>query len=205
MSEWSEDIEQVLGKLRENCIILYKYHLGRYHQYKRTLPFFKIPVLILSAFNSVFSVGLQPYMQQSMISILICIVSLCITIMNSVEMYMGIQKSLEIEMTASQGFYLLSIDIYKMLSLIRRNRDVSGKQYLTDCYNLYQGLIKQSKLIHDSNLRDTLQPLYSSHINISGLLENQSNIEPSSIVSTYIDGNTMYRSELQETLHNEEL
>lgn len=167
MTEWSDDIEQVLGKLRENCIILYKYHLGRYYQYKQTLPFFKIPVLILSAFNSVFSVGLQPYMVQSQISILICIVSLCVTIMNSIEMYMGIQKSLETEMSASQGFYLLSIDIYKLLALKRKNRDVSGKQYLTDCYNLYQELIKQSKLIHDPSLKDTLQIIIEYPTDIS--------------------------------------
>lgn len=167
MTEWSDDIETVLGQLRENCITLYKYHLGRYYQYKQILPFFKIPVLILSAFNSVFSVGLQPYLKQSIISILICIVSLCVTIMNSIELYMGIQKSLETEMCASQGFYLLSIDIYKMITLRRENRDVSGKQYLTDSYNVYQELIKQSKLIHDPSLRDTLQIIYKSNTNIT--------------------------------------
>jgi hypothetical protein len=167
MTEWSEDIEIVLGQLRENCITLYKYHLGRYYQYKRILPFFKIPVLILSAFNSVFSVGLQPYLQQSLISILICMISLGVTIINSIELYMGIQKSLETEMCASQGFYLLSIDIYKMITLCRENRDVSGKQYLTDCYNVYQELIKQSKLIHDPSLRDTLQIIYKSNTDIT--------------------------------------
>ena len=167
MTEWSDDIETVLGHLRENCITLYKYHLGRYYQYKRILPFFKIPVLILSAFNSVFSVGLQPYLQQSLISILICIVSLGVTIINSIELYMGIQKSLETEMCASQGFYLLSIDIYKMITLRRENRDISGKQYLADCYNVYQELIKQSKLIHDPSLRDTLQIIYKSNTDIT--------------------------------------
>jgi hypothetical protein len=157
MTEWTDDIELILGHVRENCVILYKYHLERYYQYKRVLPFFKIPVLILSSFNSVFSVGLQPYMKQSIISIIICLVSLFITIINSIELYMGIQKSLELEMAASQGFYLLSIDIYKTTKLKRHNRDVSGKQYLTDCYNMYQELIKQSKLIHDPSLKDTLQ------------------------------------------------
>jgi hypothetical protein len=182
MTEWTDDIEMILGKLRENCIILYKYHLERYYSYKKTLPFFKIPVLILSAFNSVFSVGLQPYLKQSNISILICIVSLFITIMNSVEMYMGIQKSLETEMSASQGFYLLSIDIYKMLALKRDNRDVSGKQYLTDCYNLYQELIKQSKLIHDPTLRDTLQILYDSPIPLSIIPTNVSTLQSPSTI-----------------------
>jgi hypothetical protein len=150
--EWTDDIEDILKKVRENCITMRAYHLKRYYQYKRILPFFKIPVLILSALNSVFSVGLQPYMEQSLISVLNCIISLITTIINSIEMYMGIQKSLESEFVSSQGFYILSIDIFKTLSLKRENRDSSGKQYLTECYNLYEELIKKSKLIKDPEL-----------------------------------------------------
>jgi hypothetical protein len=189
MTEWTDDIELILGHVRENCVILYKYHLERYYQYKRVLPFFKIPVLILSSFNSVFSVGLQPYMKQSIISVIICLVSLFITIINSIELYMGIQKSLETEMAASQGFYLLSIDIYKTTKLKRHNRDVSGKQYLTDCYNMYQELIKQSKLIHDPSLKDTLQIIECTTI-IQEIETDQSK-------ETELDP-------LQATLHNNE-
>ena len=185
MTEWTDDIELILQQVRENCVILYKYHLERYYQYKRILPFFKIPVLILSSFNSVFSVGLQPYMKQSNISIIICLVSLFITIINSIELYMGIQKSLETEMAASQGFYLLSIDIYKTTKLVRENRDVSGKQYLTDCYNLYQELIKQSKLIHDPSLKDTLQVIDKRCIRLVDTDPLQMDTDP-----------------LQETIHN---
>jgi hypothetical protein len=157
--EWTDDIEDILKKVRENCITMRAYHLQRYYQYKRILPMFKIPVLILSALNSVFSVGLQPYMEQSLISVLNCIISLITTIINSIEMYMGIQKSLESEFVSSQGFYILSIDIFKTLSLERENRDSSGKQYLTECYNLYEELIKKSKLIKDPQmlLLDKLQ------------------------------------------------
>ena len=175
MTEWTDDIEIILNQVRENCVILYKYHLDRYYQYKRILPFFKIPVLVLSSFNSVFSVGLQPYMKQESISVLICVVSLFITIINSIELYMGIQKSLETEMAASQGFYLLSIDIYKTIKLTRENRDISGKQYLTDCYNVYQELIKQSKLIHDPSLRDTLQLIDTNNV-LDETLHNADNI-----------------------------
>ena len=158
MTEWSDDIEKLLSEVRENCITLNKYHLYRYYKYKQWLPFFKMPVLILSAVNSVFSVGLQPYMEQSLISVLNCIVSLVITLINSIELYMGIQKSMESEMLSSQGYYILSIDIYKTISLKREHRDTAGKQYLTECYNKYEELIKKSKLITDT-LPDTLQSI----------------------------------------------
>jgi len=159
MDEWSDDIEKLLSEVRENCITLNKYHLFRYYKYKQSLPFFKLPVLVLSAANSVFSVGLQPYMEQSLISVLNCIVSLIITLINSIELYMGIQKSMESEMLSSQGYYILSIDIYKTISLKRENRDIAGKQYLTECYNKYEELIKKSKLIKDTSLPDLLQSI----------------------------------------------
>ena len=166
MTEWSDDIEKLLSEVRENCITLNKYHLHRYYKYKQSLPFFKMPVLILSAVNSVFSVGLQPYMEQSLISVLNCIVSLVITLINSIELYMGIQKSMESEMLSSQGYYILSIDIYKTISLQRDHRDTAGKQYLTECYNKYQELIKKSKLINDTTLPDMLQSINNQMINM---------------------------------------
>lgn len=157
--DWTDDIEEILSKVRQNCIDMYKYHLYRYFQYKRVLPIFRVPVLILNALNSVFSVGLQPYMEQGLISVLNCLISLIATLINSIEMYMGIQKSMETEMTSSQGFYILSIGIYKMLTLTRENRDITGKQYLTECYNTYSELVRNSKLIKDPHMlqKDFLQ------------------------------------------------
>lgn len=157
--DWTDDVEEILSKVRQNCIDMYKYHLCRYFQYKRILPIFRVPVLILNALNSVFSVGLQPYMEQSLISVLNCLISLIATLINSIEMYMGIQKSMESEMSSSQGFYILSIGIYKMLTLKRENRDVNGKQYLMECYNTYSELVRNSKLIKDPYMlqKDFLQ------------------------------------------------
>jgi hypothetical protein len=157
--DWTDDIEEILSKVRQNCIDMYKYHLCRYFQYKRILPVFRVPVLILNALNSVFSVGLQPYMEQSLISVLNCLISLIATLINSIEMYMGIQKSMESEMSSSQGFYILSIGIYKMLTLKRENRDINGKQYLMECYNTYSELVRNSKLIKDPYMlqKDFLQ------------------------------------------------
>jgi hypothetical protein len=160
--DWTDDIEEILSKVRQNCIDMYKYHLCRYFQYKRILPVFRVPVLILNALNSVFSVGLQPYMEQSLISVLNCLISLIATLINSIEMYMGIQKSMESEMSSSQGFYILSIGIYKMLTLKRENRDINGKQYLMECYNTYSDLVRNSKLIKDPHMlqKDFLQNVH---------------------------------------------
>ena len=187
--DWTDDIEEILSKVRQNCIDMYKYHLCRYFQYKRVLPIFRVPVLILNALNSVFSVGLQPYMEQGLISVLNCLISLIATLINSIEMYMGIQKSMESEMSSSQGFYILSIGIYKMLTLTRENRDTSGKQYLMECYNTYSELVRNSKLIKDPYMlqKDFLQNVDKSIGGIRGGGVNNNGIEDADLINTLND------------------
>ena len=84
-------------------------------------------VIILSAINSVFAVGLQPYMEQSAISITNCFVSMICGIITSIELYLSIQSNMENELSASKDFYILGVDIYKTLNLNRENR--GGKKW----------------------------------------------------------------------------
>jgi hypothetical protein len=36
-TQWSDDIENVLGKIRENCIMMSNYHKMRYYSFKSLL------------------------------------------------------------------------------------------------------------------------------------------------------------------------
>ena len=156
--EWSDDIENVLGKIRENCIMMSNYHKTRYYYFKGLLKYFRIPTIILSAANSVFSVGLQPYMQQETISLITCMIALFVGIINSVELFLAIQSTMEQELTNSKDFYILSIDIYKLLLLNRNHRSIDGKSFLDDKYSIYCKLFEGSQLM-DKEINDRLVPL----------------------------------------------
>ena len=39
-TQWSDDIENVLGKIRENCILMSDYHKTRYYYFKGLLKYF---------------------------------------------------------------------------------------------------------------------------------------------------------------------
>lgn len=57
----------------------------------------------VSAFNSVFLVGLTPYVQnQNTISMITCLISLTIGIISSLELYLSIQNNMERELIASR-------------------------------------------------------------------------------------------------------
>ena len=98
--------------------------------------------------NSVFSVGLQPYLSQSIISVLCCSISLFCGIIASVELFLGIQNIMETELITSKDFYILSSDIFKTLSVERQYRTIDGKVYLDNIHTKYCNLIEQCNLIN---------------------------------------------------------
>jgi len=156
--EWSNDIESLLEEIRQNSINLSNSHKNSYFFYKKTAKYFRLPTIILSSINGVASVGLTAYLDQQHISGLVCLLSVLIGIINSIELFLKVNDNMEIEREMSKEFYTLSIDIYKILQLERGNRQVSGLNYLEKKYNTYQKLFEQSNLIQ-GQLNDRLAQL----------------------------------------------
>ncbi len=154
-SYWSDDIENVLESIRHNATIMSDHHKKNYAYYKEQLKYYKIPVIIIAGINSVVSVGLQPYMDQGAISAATCLLSLVCGIIGSIELFLRISDGQEIELAASKDFYLLSINIYKTLSLERCRRHEGGKEYLEHVYNTYTKLIEDAQVIN-TKIRDKL-------------------------------------------------
>ena len=144
MASWTDDIDQVLNNIRINCVILSKLHKQRYFELKSTLKYYRLPVIILNGINSIFAVGLQPYMFQGTISLTNSIIALTCGIIGSIELYFGIQKRLENDLISQRDYYLLSVDIFKTLSLTRDNRPIPAKDFLEKSYNTYTKLIESS-------------------------------------------------------------
>jgi hypothetical protein len=155
---WSDGIEYVLSEISKNASLMSEYHKKRYYYFKGHLKYFRIPTIVFSAMNSVFSVGLQPYCPQSIISLICCFISLVCGIISSVELFLSVQATMETELISSKDFYLLSIDIFKILSLERANRMVNANSYLDDKYQTYCKLIENSNLL-DQKITHELKPL----------------------------------------------
>ena len=167
-NDWSQDIECVLENIRINCVFLTAEHKKRYFKLKETLKYFRLPVIILSGINSIISVGLQPYLNQGLISASTCLLALICSIVGSIELYLTIQKSMENELLASRDYYLLSIDIFKTLSLVRQHRPIPAKEYLDEKYNEYVKLFENSNLL-DKKLIDRLSPIPENNSAINNI------------------------------------
>jgi hypothetical protein len=166
--EWSEDIESVLENIRLNCVVLSDNHKKRFYTFKGYLKYFRIPLICLSALNSIFAVGLQPYMVQSTISMINCFISLICGIITSIELYLAVQKQMENEFIASKNYYLLGIDIFKTLSLNRNHRTIGGSVYLEEKYNEYCKLIESTNLT-TKKIKDKLAPVEEKMLELSSV------------------------------------
>ena len=153
---WTDDIENILANIRLNCVLLSDYHKKEYSYLKGYLKYFRIPTIILAGINSVCSVGLQPYVNQTYISATTCFISLVCGIITSIELYLSVQSSMENELMSSKDFHILALDIYKILSLTRENRLVRGQICLEEHFSQYEKLIENSSLIVNDELKDTV-------------------------------------------------
>lgn len=160
MSEWDpfSDIDAILDHIRQNSIVMAEYHKQNYYRLKATLPYFRIPTIVISAVISVVSVGLQPFLEQGSISVITCICSMTVGILNSIELYMQVQNGMENELNMSKAFYILGTDIYKTLSLDTIHRDGTAKQYLDEKYSEYTKLFESAMLI-SKTVADKLTPI----------------------------------------------
>ena len=179
MNNWSVDIEFILEQIRLNCVYMSNAHKTTYFYYKQMSTFFRIPTIVISSVASVSSVGLQAYISQSHINGIICILTLVIGVINSIELFLKIQETLELELEQSKLYYQLATDIFKLLKLDHENRLGNSKEILDLYYDKYTNLFQNSNLTK-IKYTDKLLPIIkksifsSSSQSVSSSLSNTS-------------------------------
>ncbi len=73
-------------------------------------------------------------------------------------MYYGLSRSVDEEISLSKEYYLLSVNVFKMLQLERKNRNVDGRAYLDEIYSNYMKLYENSALLN-TKIKDSLTPI----------------------------------------------
>ena len=155
IDSWSTDIEDVLEDIRYNSEELAKHHKESYIALQAQLVYFRVPLIIISALNSVFSVGLSTYLVQSTVSTINCLLSLICACISSVELFLQIQKKLELELTSYHGYYLLGAKISACVKLERAHREIEGLVFLNNTVNDYNNLFENS-CVNRRNIDDQL-------------------------------------------------
>tara|TARA_R100000951_G_scaffold97183_1_gene86776 strand:- start:418 stop:1002 length:585 start_codon:yes stop_codon:yes gene_type:complete len=156
METWGTPIDSLLDKIRLNCVQLTNRHIKNHLYYKGASAYFEVPTIILSVFAGSFSVGSDPFLHQELISVVNCIISMIITILTSVKLYMKITENSSQEQELAISFKSLALDIFKTLSLPEDKRGVDGMVYLNKVYGKYINLVENSAILNQMNKKDQL-------------------------------------------------
>ena len=129
--------------------------------------YFEIPVIILSVFSGSFSVGSDSFINQEITSVITCSISMIITILTSIKLYMKITENSSQEQEIAINYKSMALDIFKHLSLEKEDRGVDGLIYLNKIYSKYTSLIENSHILNIINKNDKLLSLKNKFINLN--------------------------------------
>ena len=155
-NSWNSNIIEILEGVRTNAVNLSEYHRRSYFYFKNLSNYFDIPIIITSTIAGSFSVGADPYLEQRNISLISCLSSMVITILGSIKLYLNISQNLENESNMSREFYVLSVEIFKQISLPTEQRNTNGIEFLNSKYSQYIKLYEESNLLKKQYKKDTL-------------------------------------------------
>jgi hypothetical protein len=173
------EVDSLLDKIRLNCVYLTNKHINNHLYYKGVSIYFELPTIILSVFAGSFSVGAQPFMVQETVSVVNCGISMIITILTSIKLYMKINENQQAEQELAVQFKTLALDIFKILSLPEEHRGIDALVYLNKVYGKYINLVENSAILNPMNKNDQLLI-----INPKMLISGGSSIDENPLIRT---------------------
>lgn len=188
-NNWTTDYENVLEEIRQNAVIQSINHKKKYFFYKQLHFRIRIPTIILSSLGSVASVGLQSYLSQHHVSAITCLISLLVSIINSIELFLKINETTELELETSKHFYNLATDIHKILSLESKNREDKPQSILDLMYRRYVDLMEKSNLV-SGNYKDYLIILPKKNKIVNKIIASASNNQLFSLINSSSNSST---------------
>jgi hypothetical protein len=149
---WDDNIINILDRIRWNAIALNKKHSQQYNAYLKLSRLFDLPIIICSVFSASFqTLGTIP---PDYVSIITTAISMFITILSSTKLYFNLSSNINNEIDLSKSYYILSITIFKMVSL--KPLDSNPRLFLDECFSEYTKLIEQSSILIKDIKKDLL-------------------------------------------------
>jgi len=151
---WNPEIISILDKIRINSYTLSEKHRKRFIQFSGQTKYFDVPIIVCSVFSSSFgSLGTVPIQKTQLITTAI---SMFIAIITSIKLYLNLASNITSEISLSKEFYILSVNIFKIMNLNPKDRHLDPLEFLNSSYNQYIKLIESSSLLRNGMKVDNL-------------------------------------------------
>jgi hypothetical protein len=184
--KWNQELMIMLDKIRINSIYMSEKHRVRFVEFKEMSKYFDLPIIICSVFSSSFgSLNSVPSSQTQLITTSI---SMFIAVLSSLKLYLNLNNSLNEEISLSKDFYIMSVQIFKVMNLKEEDRGCEPVQFLNEMYSHYIKLIEQSSLLRKNIKKDELTKIdinkYMSDSSTGSFSTLSSDNSPKNIIIT---------------------
>lgn len=150
MDNWTDNIINILQRIRMNSVALNKKHVSRYIYFNSISKYFDIPIIICSVFSSSFTS--LDVINPELNTVITTSISMLITILSSIKIYLNLSNNINDEIQLSKSYYILSINIFKQLAI----RQGDPKIFLEECFSEYSKLMEQSSVLYKNIHKDLL-------------------------------------------------
>lgn len=159
---WTTEEEDFLSSLEKQCNSYYDHNIKEYQYYNKMASRFNIPILVISALNSLCAIALNDFIAQRFVSILNAVLSAGTGVLGSIQLYMKLNEKMTNSMRASIHFKKIALKISKELTIARKDRTTEGQTFLADCFSEFNTVLEQGNPIerkiknHLSFIKDSL-------------------------------------------------
>jgi len=160
---WTEKEEIFLAKIEQQCNEIHKHNTVDYTYYNKLASRFNIPILVISALNSLCAIALNDFLAQRYVSILNAILSAGTGVLGSVQLYMKLNEKMTNALRASILMKRLALKISKELSIEREKRTSEGQAFLQECFADFNTALEQGNVIEKK---------ISNHLSVSSPSSN---------------------------------
>ena len=167
MENWTEEVNNILEKIRLNSVELSIRHRNNYHEFKGYSKYFDIPVIIISTMSASLSITFS-FLSEELLAITTCSISMMVAILTSIKLYLQLDEAIKKEFETSKSFHTLALDIFKVLNLKIDQRNGNSIEYLNKKYNDYIKLVESSMLLRTNIKKDFLLEIDRNLISDSG-------------------------------------
>ena len=138
---WTDKEEAYLRKIHHQCNVYHLYYNKKSLRYTSLNQKFNIPILVISAVNSLVAISMPEFLDQNYVSILNGVLSLATGILGSIQLFLKINEKLATCITVSLMFQKIGLKIGKELSIERDLRVPDGKDFLMECFTEFNNAI----------------------------------------------------------------
>ena len=140
---WTDEEEDFLRRMERQCDILNKHHTVDYNYYHSLASKFNLPILIVSAINSLTAVALNEFIPQKYVSIMNAILSAGTGVLGSIQLYLKINEKTANALRSATLFKRLGLKISREITLARKDRASDGQAFLSECFSELNAAIEQ--------------------------------------------------------------